>query len=390
MEDHSFEDFSKMIKDILREQNIEDAVPTAPVHGLAETLASKGLPELQGLAGGLGIDQAASLSQAELIEKVALAMQDPEELTAMLCLLSEKELAFFQETAAQEESVLEMIRPDQYFRLLDLGLLQLFYHQDQLYAVVPQEIQAAYEQLKAGDYRGAKPLSDHLHKYALAAVSLYGLITLEELATLYNSQNQTLLTAEELSAVLSKYALRGYGYAFWEDYIVHLDLLEEDGQDAQHILKERAGKTRYTPPRDEFLRYTDPEYYEETPQIEALRKRLDDLLEDSEEAEELVDQIHEMGAAEAPMEEYLDLLEAYDLDLPKMKDMNKFMGLVIGVINNTRLWANYGHTPNELFSTMRSGVPSAPTGGMSSGPKIGRNDPCPCGSGKKYKKCCGQ
>ena len=20
---------------------------------------------------------------------------------------------------------------------------------------------------------------------------------------------------------------------------------------------------------------------------------------------------------------------------------------------------------------------------------IGRNDPCPCGSGKKYKKCCG-
>jgi len=24
-----------------------------------------------------------------------------------------------------------------------------------------------------------------------------------------------------------------------------------------------------------------------------------------------------------------------------------------------------------------------------SGEKIGRNDPCPCGSGKKYKKCCG-
>ena len=22
--------------------------------------------------------------------------------------------------------------------------------------------------------------------------------------------------------------------------------------------------------------------------------------------------------------------------------------------------------------------------------KIGRNDPCPCGSGKKYKQCCGK
>ena len=25
-----------------------------------------------------------------------------------------------------------------------------------------------------------------------------------------------------------------------------------------------------------------------------------------------------------------------------------------------------------------------------SSPKVGRNDPCHCGSGKKYKKCCGQ
>ena len=23
-------------------------------------------------------------------------------------------------------------------------------------------------------------------------------------------------------------------------------------------------------------------------------------------------------------------------------------------------------------------------------PKVGRNDPCPCGSGKKYKHCCGR
>ena len=27
---------------------------------------------------------------------------------------------------------------------------------------------------------------------------------------------------------------------------------------------------------------------------------------------------------------------------------------------------------------------------VNSGPKVGRNDPCPCGSGKKYKQCCGK
>ena len=29
------------------------------------------------------------------------------------------------------------------------------------------------------------------------------------------------------------------------------------------------------------------------------------------------------------------------------------------------------------------------SGTIVKGKKIGRNDPCPCGSGKKYKKCCG-
>ena len=34
----------------------------------------------------------------------------------------------------------------------------------------------------------------------------------------------------------------------------------------------------------------------------------------------------------------------------------------------------------------RIGLP--PLSEMREGPKIGRNDPCPCGSGRKYKKCC--
>jgi len=38
--------------------------------------------------------------------------------------------------------------------------------------------------------------------------------------------------------------------------------------------------------------------------------------------------------------------------------------------------------PPTVFAA--SGMPA-----HRSEPKIGRNDPCPCGSGKKYKKCCG-
>ncbi len=37
-----------------------------------------------------------------------------------------------------------------------------------------------------------------------------------------------------------------------------------------------------------------------------------------------------------------------------------------------------------------SGQPPAPPKPISAGPKVGRNDPCPCGSGQKFKRCCGK
>jgi SEC-C motif-containing protein len=35
-------------------------------------------------------------------------------------------------------------------------------------------------------------------------------------------------------------------------------------------------------------------------------------------------------------------------------------------------------------------VRTGPAPVRATGPKVGRNDPCPCGSGKKYKHCCGR
>ena len=40
--------------------------------------------------------------------------------------------------------------------------------------------------------------------------------------------------------------------------------------------------------------------------------------------------------------------------------------------------------PAEQAST--EPIKAAP---VATGPKVGRNDPCFCGSGKKFKKCCG-
>jgi uncharacterized protein YecA (UPF0149 family) len=47
-----------------------------------------------------------------------------------------------------------------------------------------------------------------------------------------------------------------------------------------------------------------------------------------------------------------------------------------------------------ILSSAESDVPSSPKKETSPSPKnypaAGRNDPCPCGSGRKYKRCCGK
>jgi SEC-C motif-containing protein len=49
--------------------------------------------------------------------------------------------------------------------------------------------------------------------------------------------------------------------------------------------------------------------------------------------------------------------------------------------------ARFRRLDGRWYFTSGDKVSQAPI--RKAGPKIGRNDPCPCGSGKKYKKCCG-
>jgi preprotein translocase subunit SecA len=47
-----------------------------------------------------------------------------------------------------------------------------------------------------------------------------------------------------------------------------------------------------------------------------------------------------------------------------------------------------GESPLATGRRSEGGAPHKPAPRAADGSKVGRNDPCPCGSGKKYKKCC--
>ncbi|MCD6419007.1 SEC-C domain-containing protein [bacterium] len=49
-----------------------------------------------------------------------------------------------------------------------------------------------------------------------------------------------------------------------------------------------------------------------------------------------------------------------------------------------------GFSPPPGNKSPQTNVPQKRKPIRRKGKKIGRNDPCPCGSGKKYKNCCGK
>ncbi|MNF05860.1 hypothetical protein D3C80_2056860 [compost metagenome] len=73
-----------------------------------------------------------------------------------------------------------------------------------------------------------------------------------------------------------------------------------------------------------------------------------------------------------------------------MKQVEKVVHLLTEVHNHTRVWSNCGHTPSELRGLTATPVIYGKVVKSVTVNKIGRNEPCPCGSGLKYKKCCGK
>lgn len=65
---------------------------------------------------------------------------------------------------------------------------------------------------------------------------------------------------------------------------------------------------------------------------------------------------------------------------------------ITDVVAATRWWGCYERHPRPKTAPIipdSAGRADALPQPYHAPPKVGRNDPCPCGSGKKYKKCCG-
>ncbi|MGB5834935.1 MAG: DUF1186 domain-containing protein [Thiohalocapsa sp.] len=102
---------------------------------------------------------------------------------------------------------------------------------------------------------------------------------------------------------------------------------------------------------------------------------------------ELMDEIEQAYERDLVDPFYISLRSVRDQLARQQREVLQELSEQTGFINDTiaemQLWACF----READPIAQSAHPVRPQP-FFRGIKVGRNDPCPCGSGKKYKKCC--
>ncbi|MFJ5770779.1 SEC-C metal-binding domain-containing protein [Psychrobacillus sp. NPDC093180] len=254
-------------------------------------------------------------------------------------------------------------------------------------------------------YRGADftdletlPNKDLVIQYAAACAQLYGVINYSKFVEIYNAQNKIPISSKELHELLTDYhyskLLEGKYVHVSYNKLVH-EAIEGFG-DYDALMSKVKGKPYYIPSKKELLRYADEFYFEKTIHQKKLASMVakdyfgGSTVKAHKEIEELVYelQVFDINVQEA-LKEFLGRFEFVD-----KKRLNEYVQAVSMIANTTRIWENRGHTPDELSQMSKPQLKPLPNTfeptDVVEDVKVGRNDPCPCGSGKKYKKCCGK
>ena len=280
-----------------------------------------------------------------------------------------------------------------------------------------EQIDALYEKLPL-----SKKEIELLHAYMDAAANLYGLISLAKLREIYNNQNKP-IDMETFIQVSALFACENNDYEIIErtdvpsntpDEVLEAGeiaadyLFVEDPEIAlRDLRRQQKGKPYKILPKMEFLRYADSEYYPvtsaRTAMLKYLQRRAASL---TLSPEDFCAAIQSIIVIDAPMQEVVNIVQAEGLVFNKHWDIGEFAALYQNLNNRTHKHSNCGYTPDELFAMSDKGKRLAEgtvqIGQMSlfelpvEKPKLtivgkpSRNGPCPCGSGRKYKNCCGK
>ena len=302
---------------------------------------------------------------------------------------------------------------------------------------VPEDVKAVYSILQEEDYRRFHKKAAWLQKCLMCFELVHLVGPVKVLYRMYKQRKELDAGYEEFRTVLKAIPERFCPNVLRGDLMISKAALENDAY--KRLMEKQRQIPYYIPTEEEIVSYFKHRYPACSPEYQKLWRFFHDTMHrEEEDCDSYCQDAFEMFSSGDMVFDYMDMLNEENLVFPTEEAVRDFAPIVMEASNSTHMFELRGHTPSELSERLpavsakghatsiaplstnaatmleanrsellskgftldleSTGV-SFPADSFSKGAsekvetkikKVYPNDPCPCGSGKKYKKCCGR
>lgn len=289
------------------------------------------------------------------------------------------------------------------FDLLYFRWVFLFYYEGTYTLVLPNETKVMLRNfIDTSDFKEKNKKRSLLHNYVKAFMNLYGAFETVFFLKMWNQHNkQYPLTLHEVLRELIGLAWHNEGLGITDDLEHIFDNFVMDENEVPLFMSKSAHHEYYRPTKNDIKYFAKHEFDERTLQYKKMKQYFSKKL-NSEDLEDIMDMIMAHIKLDLGMQSLGRELDAqFGVVFDDAEDLGEFAELHKDLNNHSRKWANRGQTPRESSKRFlnQTIIPEVGRSFMNDASKqnqpirvekVGRNEPCPCGSGKKYKHCHGK
>lgn len=248
---------------------------------------------------------------------------------------------------------------------------------DEAFVIVPKELREIISSNIDKDLKEKSILNEEIIKATAGMVYYFGVCKIDFIKSNINKLFAADFDDTYISSLISSGEEVGYDYVIDGDMLCHIDV-----EDVEKIitLQEEAKNDYYKFDKKSLIKAGKIDFVEENKQVTKLEKVLGELFViDKNILKEEMDSFIVAIKNEVERSEAIDIfLQAYEIESEQEREIFTYELDVLA--KSIRKWSLKGYTEDEIAKEASRVVNVV---------KIGRNDPCICGSGKKYKKCCG-
>lgn len=348
-----------------------------------------GKKELEQIAKLYNIKGAYKLKKAELIEAIITAI--PQEMKNVLPMLDKRDIQSL-ENLLEQNKVVNEEELTAYYNLLELELVQAKSSNGNYVLQTDELVKQAYADIDKSEMMREIEHNMRIREYVISILNLYGLVTIEWAVKLYNKYHKESIKQVELVTFIKKDMRLTCQCKIMDGYIVEETIYALDKKNYQDFLEVIEERDYFIPSQELLKNMAEEGYYETNAQTERLKQYIRKEFTSNEEViEAAVTAITMIARVDCDktgktIEMMLDELAGLGFEFKDLAQVNELIKYIVGVVNTTRKWVNKGFTMQEISPYEFD----ASTGQKVKRINVGRNEPCPCGSNKKYKKCCGK